>query len=158
LIDSARFRKLLSEKYHIHPDDIRAYILGEHGDTQFPAISAAYIGGVKIEDSSEVRELLEDSESSAYNIVKGKGYTNYAIAMATSLVVESIVKDENRTMPISTMVEGFLGVNDVCLSVPVVVGRKGITKKLNIILDKNEQSLFKKSANKVKREIDKLVK
>lgn len=158
LIDSARFRKLLSEKYRIHPDDIRAYILGEHGDTQFPAISAAYTGGVKIEDSSEVRKLLEDSESSAYNIVKGKGYTNYAIAMATSLVVESIVKDENRTMPISTLVEGFLGINDVCLSVPVVVGQKGITKKLNIILDENEQSLFEKSANRVKEEIDKLVK
>jgi L-lactate dehydrogenase len=157
LIDSARFRKLLSEKYHIHPDDIRAYILGEHGDTQFPAISAAYTGGVKIDDSSELRKLLEDSESSAYNIVKGKGYTNYAIAMATSLVVESIVKDENRTMPISTLLEGFLGVNDVCLSVPVVVGRKGITKRLNIILDEHEQGLFKKSANRVKREMDKLV-
>jgi L-lactate dehydrogenase len=158
LIDSARFRKILSEKYLIHPDDIRAYILGEHGDSQFPAISAAYTGGVKIEDSTEIRKLLEDSESSAHSIVKGKGYTNYAIAMATSLVVESIVKDENRTMPISTLVEGFLGIHDVCLSVPVVVGRKGITKKLKILLDENEQNLFRNSARKVKSAIDKLVK
>lgn len=158
LIDSARFRKILSEKYLIHPNDIRAYILGEHGDTQFPAISAAYTGGVKIEDSHEIRKLLQDSESSAYHIVKGKGYTNFAIAMATSLVVESIVKDENRTMPISTMVEGFLGEDDVCLSVPVVVGRKGITKKLNIALDDKEQILFKKSANLVRGEIEKLIK
>jgi L-lactate dehydrogenase len=158
LIDSARFRKMLSEKYFIHPDDIRTYILGEHGGTQFPAISAAYIGGVKIEDSSEIRKLLEDSESSAYHIIKGKGYTNYAIAMATSLVVESIVKDENRTMPISTLVEGFLGVQDVCLSVPVVIGRKGITKKLNISLDEKEQNLFRNSASKVRKQIDQLVK
>ena len=158
LIDSARFRKILSEKYHIHPDDIRAYILGEHGDTQFPATSAAYTGGVKIEDSEEIRKLLEASESSAYHIVKGKGYTNFAISMATSLVVESIVKDENRTMPISTLVDGFLGIEDVCLSIPVVVGKNGITKKLNIALDEKEQALFRKSAELVRTEIDRLIK
>ncbi len=158
LIDSARFRKILSEKYHIHPDDIRAYILGEHGDTQFPATSAAYTGGVKIEDSEEIRKLLEASESSAYHIVKGKGYTNFAISMATSLVVESIVKDENRTMPISTLVDGFLGIEDVCLSIPVVVGKRGITKKLNIALDEKEQALFRKSAELVRTEIDRLIK
>jgi len=158
LIDSARFRKILSEKYLIHPDDIRAYILGEHGDTQFPAISAAYTGGVKIEDSDEIRKLLQASEISAYDIVKGKGYTNFAIAMATSLVVESIVKDENRTMPISTMVDGFLGIEDVCLSVPVVVGRQGITKKLNIALDEKEQEYFRASAELVRKEINKLIK
>ena len=157
LIDSARFRKILSEKYFIHPDDIRAYILGEHGETQFPAISAAYTGGVKIEDSTEIRKLLEASETSAYHIVQGKGYTNFAIAMATSLVVESIVKDENRTMPISTMVDGFLDIHDVCLSVPVVVGRNGITKKLNIALDEEEQALFKHSARRVRKELDKLI-
>jgi L-lactate dehydrogenase len=158
LIDSARFRKILSEKYSIHPDDIRAYILGEHGDTQFPAISAAYSGGVKIQDSDEIRKLLEASELSAYDIMKGKGYTNFAIAMATSLVVESIVKNENRTMPISTLIDGFLGVEDVCLSIPVVVGKNGITKKLNIALDKKEQRLFKKSASIIKEEIEKLIK
>jgi len=159
LIDSARFRKILSEKYLIHPDDIRAYILGEHGDTQFPAISAAYTGGVKIEDSDEIRSLMEASESSAYHIVKGKGYTNFAISMATSLVVESIVKDENRTMPISTLVQNSLGIEDeVCLSIPVVVGKYGITKRLNIALNKNEQKLFRRSADLVKEEIDRLIK
>ncbi len=158
LIDSARFRKILSEKYSIHPDDIRAYILGEHGDTQFPVISAAYTGGVKIEDSKEIRKLLEASESSAYDIMKGKGYTNFAIAMATSLVVESIVKNENRTMPISTLIDGFMGIENVCLSIPVVVGRKGITKKLNIALDEKEQKLFRQSASLIRTEIDKLIK
>jgi L-lactate dehydrogenase len=158
LIDSARFRKILSEKYHIHPDDIRAYILGEHGDSQFPAISAAYTGGMKIEESKEIRNLLAASESSAYDIVRGKGYTNFAIAMATSLVVESIVKDENRTMPISTMVDGFMGVRDVCLSIPVVVGKHGITKKLNVALDENEKDMFQRSAQLVRQEIDRLIK
>lgn len=158
LIDSARFRKILSEKYDIHPDDIRAYILGEHGASQFPAISAAYIGGVKIEASEEIEKLLKISEASAHNIVKEKGFTNYAISMATSLVVESIVKNENRTMPISTLVDGFLGIYNVCLSIPVVVGRNGISQKLKIALNKKERDLFHRSASLVQTEIKKLIK
>lgn len=156
LIDSARFRKILSENFHIHPDDIRAYIIGEHGDTQFPAISAAYTGGVKIKDSEEIEELLRTTESSAYDIMKGKGYTNFAIAMATSLVVESIVKNENRTMPISTLIEGYQGVSDVCLSIPVVVGKQGISQKLELALNQKEQELFYNSAKHVKKEMEKL--
>ena len=158
LIDSARFRKLLSEKYHVHPDDIRAYILGEHGESQFPAISVARIGGVKINPAQDFEKLLQDSETTAHAIVQGKGYTNYAISMAIALVVESIVKDENRTIPISTLIDGYLGVYDVCLSIPVVVGRDGITQKLEIDLDEKECDQFRKCGNLVRAEIDKLIK
>lgn len=157
LIDSARFRQALSEGYQIHPDDIRAYILGEHGDSHFPAISAAYTGGVKIEDSREIDQILKSSQMSAHNIVAGKGYTNFAIAMATSLVIESIVHDEKRTMPISTMVHNFAGVSDVCVSIPVVVGRPGITQRLHLDLNEKEKKLFQVSAAVVRKEIDKLI-
>lgn len=78
--------------------------------------------------------------------------------MATSLVVESIVKNENRTMPISTLVDGFLGVYNVCLSIPVVVGRNGISQKLKIALNKKERDLFHRSASLVQTEIKKLIK
>lgn len=158
LIDSARFRKILSENIHIHPDDIRAYIIGEHGDTQFPAISAAYAGGVKIKNSDKIEVLLKTTENSAYDIVKGKGYTNFAISMATSLVVESIVKNENRTMPISTLLDGYLGISDVCLSVPVVVGNQGISQVLELQLNNKEECQFRTSAALVRREIEKLIK
>jgi L-lactate dehydrogenase len=149
--------KILSEKYQIHPDAIRAYIKGEHGKTQFPVISAAYMGGVKIDLPDDTTELMNASKSSAYHIVKGKGYTNYAIAMAASLVVESIAKNENRTMPLSTLVDGYMGVDNVCLSMPVVNGRNGITKRLRIALDDKEQLLFKKSARDVQNELAKLI-
>lgn len=157
LIDSARFRQVLSESYQIHPDDIRAYILGEHGDSHFPAISAAYTGGVKIEDSREIDQLLKSSQMSAHNIVAGKGYTNFAIAMATSLVIESVVHNENRTMPLSTLVHNFAGVTDVCVSIPVVVGRGGISQRLHLDLNEKERKLFQISADRVRREIDKLI-
>ena len=156
LIDSARFRKMLSEKYQIHPDDIRAYVLGEHGQTQFPALSIAFAGGEKISNLSSGRTLLEQSETSANEIVKGKGYTNFAIAMATSLIVESIFHDENRTMPISTLLENYLDETDVCLSVPAVVGRKGITRLLHPKLDPLELKAFHASAEVVRGEIGKL--
>ncbi len=157
LIDSARFRQALSESYQIHPDDIRAYILGEHGDSHFPAISAAYTGGVKIDDSREIDQILKSSQMSAHNIVAGKGYTNFAIAMATSLVIASVVHNENRTMPLSSMVHNFAGVSDVCVSIPVVVGRSGITQCLHLELNDKEKKLFQTSASLVRREIDKLV-
>lgn len=157
LIDSARFRQALSESYQIHPDDIRAYILGEHGDSHFPAISAAYTGGVKIEDSREIDQILKSSQMSAHNIVAGKGYTNFAIAMATSLVIESVVHDEKRTMPLSTLVHNFAGVSDVCVSIPVVVGKSGITQRLHLDLNEKEKNLFQASAGIVRREIDRLI-
>ena len=106
----------------------------------------------------KIEELLRTTESSAYDIVKGKGYTNFAIAMATSLVVESIVKNENRTMPISTLIDDYLGVSDVCLSIPVVVGRQGITQKLELELNDKELELFHNSADLVKKEMAKLIK
>jgi L-lactate dehydrogenase len=156
LIDSARFRKILSEKYQVHPDDIRAYILGEHGQTQFPVLSLAYMGGEKITDEKTSRSMFLESEQSAYKIVHGKGYTNFAISMATALIVESIVYNENRTMPISTLLTDYFGESDVCLSVPVTVGKKGISRTLKPHLNKDEMEAFHRSAEFVRSQIEKL--
>ncbi|MCG8583826.1 MAG: lactate dehydrogenase, partial [Pirellulales bacterium] len=80
LIDSARYRALLSREFKIHPDDIRAYILGEHGDRQFPALSLAMIGGVSIRHSEAAQRLFDDTVRGGYEVMERKGYTNYAIA------------------------------------------------------------------------------
>ncbi len=150
LIDSARFRKYLSDHKNIHPDDIRAYILGEHGESQFTALSISYAGGEHIKEEAEAAEAFINSSHSAYEIVKGKGYTNFGIAMATSLVMESIYLDNNRTVPISTLVDNFWGVSDVCLSIPAIIGRKGIVRTIVPDLNSNEIDLFTKSAGIVK--------
>jgi len=150
LIDSARFRKYLSDHKNIHPDDIRAYILGEHGESQFTALSISYAGGEHIKEEAEAAEAFINSSQSAYDIVKGKGYTNFGIAMATSLVMESIYLDANRTIPISTLVENLWGVNDVCLSVPAIIGRGGIVRTIEPDLNQKEIDSFIRSANIVK--------
>jgi len=154
LIDSARFRKYLSDHKGIHPDDIRAYILGEHGESQFTALSISYAGGEHIKEEAEAAEAFINSTHSAYEIVKGKGYTNFGIAIATSLVMESIYLDNNRTIPVSTLVNGQWGINDVCLSLPAIIGRKGIVRTITPDLNDNEVSSFKRSAEIVKKIIN----
>jgi L-lactate dehydrogenase len=153
LIDSARFRKRLSEQKGIHPDDIRAYILGEHGDSQFHATSIAYAGGEAITTEEESAALVREYAGSGYQIVRGKGYSNFAIAMATELLVESICLNNQRTIPISTLIQGYMDEEEVCLSLPAILGRQGIIRVLSPELSAKEQQAFKKSAEAVRKVI-----
>lgn len=149
LVDSARFRMELSEHFGIHPGDLRAYVLGEHGPTQFAAMSVASAGGELIQDKDLARDLLERQAASAYEIMAGKGYTNFAIATATALVVESIVHDRRRTIPVSVRLDDYYGVSGVCLSVPCVIGARGVERILRPNLDEEEQSRFRLCAQAV---------
>lgn len=154
LIDSARFRAFLSEEIGIHPDDIRAYILGEHGDTQFPALSMSMTGGVPFEQNELAERLFQKTLRIGYDIMRTKGYTNYAIALAASLIIESIVHDARRTIPVSTLINGYCGVRDVCLSVPAVVGRAGVVRHLEPRLSSSEVAAFRHSAETVRATIE----
>ena len=157
LIDSARFRKYLSQKEGIHPDDIRAYVLGEHGSSQFPALSLAYAGGEHITDEVDSQGIFRQSAFSGFEIMKGKGYSNFAVSMATTLIIESIFLDNMRTIPVSTLIQGYLDEQDVCLSVPAVIGRKGIIRTLKPQLNEEEQQAFHASARIVREEIQKVL-
>ncbi len=154
LVDSARFRALLSEQWQIHPDDVRAYILGEHGDSQFPALSMSMTGGLPIEQNTLAEQMFQRTVRAGYEIMRTKGYTNYAIALAASLVVESIVRDAWRTMPVSTLIEGYCGVQDVFLSVPAVIGRGGVLRRLEPPLTEQESAAFRRSAAAVRSMIE----
>jgi L-lactate dehydrogenase len=151
LVDSARFRQLLAEEVQIHMEDIRAYILGEHGATQFPAMSCAFAGGEQIEDTPKRRELFHQASQAGFEVLKRKGHTNYAIALAAADIIQCIATDTKHTMPISLKVDGYLGVNDVCLSLPAVVGKKGIERILHPKLNQQEQEAFLKSAETLKK-------
>ncbi len=153
LIDSARFRSGLSRYLQIHPEDIRAYVLGEHGDSQFPALSVAATGGQRLDEDPNFAELFDETVSSAHEIFRIKGYTNYAIASATHMIAEAILTDSHRTLPVSSLIDGYLGVRDVCLSIPCVIGRAGIVRQLYPELSIEEASRFRESAEKVRRNI-----
>jgi L-lactate dehydrogenase len=154
LIDSARFRSVLSKRMGIHPDDLRAYVLGEHGDSQLPVFSGAMAGGMRIVEDEATDELFRRASRSGFEVVARKGHTNYAISMAAALIVEAIAWDTRRTMPLSVLVDGYLGVRDVCLSLPVVVGREGITRVLEPDLGDEEAAAFRRSAQTVRQAIN----
>jgi len=154
LIDSARFRTMLSARMGIHPDDLRAYILGEHGDTQFPLFSMAMVGGSHILEDKTTHEIFRHASRTGLDVVHKKGHTNYAISMAAALTIEAIVWDTRRTMPLSVLVDGILDVHDVCLSLPVVMGKDGITKVIEPELGEDEVGAFRQCAEIVRQGIE----
>lgn len=156
-IDSARFREMLSDELGIHPDDLRAYILGEHGPHQFPALSQAQVGGERIEDNEERRRMFRAAVEAGHDVLRAKGHTNYAIAMAAAIIIEAIVHDTRRTMPVSTLIDGWLDVHDVCLSIPVVIGRSGITRRLRPSLNAEEQAAFREAAEALHKTIHEIL-
>jgi len=150
LVDSMRFRELLSVNLAIHPDDIRAYILGEHGEHQFPALSTAQAAGERLDDTPERRDLFEKARTLGLEVFQKKGNTCYAIGFAAVYTIESILLDEGRTIPLSVRTSGYLGIDDVCLSLPVVVGKRGIHRYLSPALTEEEKDQFRKAAAAVR--------
>lgn len=157
LVDSARFRALLSAEEKIHPDDLRAYILGEHGPNQFPIFSNAFAGSEKIADNQSHRRIFQEVNHAGFDIYKLKGYTNYAIATAACEVIKTIVYDDHRTMPLSTYFNEWQGIKSNCFSIPVVVGRVGIIRHLHPELNHLEKIALKKTAMLMKENIDSLI-
>jgi L-lactate dehydrogenase len=162
VLDSARFRYLISSHCHVDPSNVHAYIIGEHGDTEVPVWSLANIAGIRFSDycpvCSEVcekplpkDEIFDDVKNAAYKIIKGKGATYYAIGLALTEIVESIIRDEHSVLTVSTLLKGEYGIEDVYLSLPCVVNRQGIGRKMQLSLSAEEESAFRHSASILKQ-------
>ena len=152
LIDTGRFRSILSSAWRINAIDVRAYILGEHGDSQFPALSVASAGGVKFDEHDAfVTQSAQQARDAGHEVFARKGYTNFAVASACMMIIEAIADDSLSVMPVSTLIDGYLGVRDVCLSVPSIIGREGVVRTLPVDLDEEEADLFRRSAEVLKK-------
>lgn len=150
-LDTQRIRRILAQKLNIADQSIHAYILGEHGDSQFVAWSSASIAGKPILEFPGInKELLtklsHEAQQKVYEIIKCKGATYFGIAACISAICENIIFDQKYVLPLSIYNKDF----DVCISVPVVLGIKGIEKVIIPHLNTEEQILFKKSAEKLK--------
>ena len=134
VLDSSRLRFLIAEHTHVAVQNVHAYIAGEHGDSEVPLWSSATIGGVPVQDwASEGADPLDEEARSeihrrvvtaAYEIIAGKGATSLAIGLAVSRILEAVLNDEHRVLPVTSMLAGVHGLSDVCLSMPSVVGRQ----------------------------------
>lgn len=156
ILDTARFRYLLGSYFEVDPRSVHAYIIGEHGDSAVPVWSLANIGGVRLRDfhASNGRQweqgamdhIFEQMRTAAYEIIKRKQATYYAIGLGLLTVVEAILRDQRTVLTVSTPVQGNYGVRDIALSLPTVVGRNGALSVLDLELSTEEQAAFNASA------------
>jgi L-lactate dehydrogenase len=157
VLDSARFRYLLSRHCGVDVGNVHAYILGEHGDSEFPAWSMTHIAGVSIEDfcpicnkcqdwQAEREDIVKTVKESAYHIINYKGSTSFGIGMALVRIVATILQDQRSVLPVSTLLDGEYGIRDVCLGVPSVVGQGGVKEIIQSPLTAAETQSLKKSA------------
>jgi L-lactate dehydrogenase len=156
-LDTARFRYLIGQKLGIHSESCHGWVLGEHGDSSVPVWSGVNIAGVPLKDLNSAigsdkdpeqwEKVHKDVIASAYQIIKMKGYTNWAIGLSVADVAESILKNLRRAHPVSTIIKGLYGINEeVFLSVPCIIGENGITDLIKIKLTREEEIRLKKSA------------
>ncbi len=151
ILDSARLRHLIGARMGINPKSIHAYMIGEHGDSEFALWSTAAIGNMRLgtcEDLSvqEKEEIAAQARNAAYAIIEGKQSTYYAIGAGTAHLVRAILYNKRTVLPVSHLLEGEYGVVDVCLSLPVIVGRGGVCGKLCIKLSDDEMVRLRESA------------
>ena len=157
VLDTSRLRWKLAERAGVSTSSVHAYIVGEHGDTEFPLWSKATIGTVPILDwvtprgdrmtVEELDQIAVDVRDAAYKVIQGKGATNYAIGLSSARIIEAILNDEHAVMPVSPVLHDFHGVDGVALSVPSVVSATGAVPVRETQFDKHELELFHRSAD-----------
>ncbi len=156
VLDTARLKYLLSRQLDVDARSVHGVIIGEHGDSELAVWSGANISGIDLSHFCELRnvensraieqKIYTEVRDSAYEIISRKGATYYGIAMAVAKIAESITRDEHSIMPVSTLLTGQYGIKDICLSVPSIVGSKGVEKVLEISLSGTEQRELTASA------------
>ncbi len=163
VLDTSRLHFLLAERCGVAVSNVHATIAGEHGDSEFALWSSASIGTVPLKQwvtptgrslaDEELDEIAERVKHAAYDIIRGKGATTYAIGLAVTNIVGSILNDEHRIMPVSTLQEGEHGIADVCLSMPAVIGGNGVIRRMEVPLTGEEQRRLDTSADTIRQTI-----
>lgn len=158
-LDTIRFRSLIAQRLGAPPTQVRALILGEHGDSMVPIWSSATIGGLPLEkwpswSPSLATEVFARTKGSGAEVIKKKGGAGFAVGLAIQEVVESIALDRRRVLPVSTLQQGTYSIRDVALSVPTIVGRQGACATLEIELWPREVQSLKQSARVLRETID----
>jgi len=166
VLDTARLRYLLGQHYGVNSRSVHAYIVGEHGDSELPLWSLANIGGVGLADfvgangqgydQAALDQIFDRTRNAAYDIIQRKRATYYAIGLGLLSVVEAILRDQHTVMTVSSPLRGQYGVNDISISMPTIVGRRGVEKVLDLPLSEAELRAFQASAQTLKERLSEL--
>ena len=166
VLDTARLKYLLGERLQVDSRSVHAVIIGEHGDSELAVWSGANVSGVPLDHFCELRGFYDHDKAdewlhrevrdSAYEIIRRKGATYYGVAMAVKRIVHAIVRDEHSVLPVSNLVQGQYGIENLCMSVPAIVGRNGVETTLEIPLAEEEHRALAASAQTLQQVIQSL--
>lgn len=160
VLDSSRFRYLLSQHFNVDARNVHGYIIGEHGDSEVAAWSLANIAGVKLDQycpicsnafgSDDKARIFENVRDAGYHILERKDATYYGVALTIRRITEAILRNENAILTVSSVIRGQYGISDIALSLPSIVNRQGIHRVLELPLEEDEINRLNASANKLK--------
>lgn len=163
VLDTSRLRFLLAQRCGVAVPNVHATIAGEHGDSEFALWSSASIGLVPIrqwvdangaaQTQAALNAIEDQVKHAAYEIIRGKGATTYAVGLAVSSIIGSILGDEHRILPVSTMQAGTHSISDVTLSMPVVLGARGVQRDITVPISSDEQERLEASAATIRDSI-----
>jgi L-lactate dehydrogenase len=155
MLDTARFSSLIAEELKLAPTQVKALILGEHGDSMLPVWSSATVNGLLLTGLPECspgfqNDVFERTRTSGAEVIKKKGGAGWAVGIAIREVVHAVVLNKSVMLPVSSLVQGAYGVRDICLSVPSIVNRKGVVQHMEMKLWPKEQMALQQSARALK--------
>ena len=161
MLDTARFSSLIADELKLAPSQVKALILGEHGDSMVPIWSSASVNGLPLSGLSECtpgfqNAVFERTKGSGAEVIKRKGGAGWAVAVAIREVIHAVLLNKRMLLPVSSLVQRVYGIDGICLSVPSVVGRKGIEGQLEIKLWPKEQMALQQSARALKETLAKV--
>jgi L-lactate dehydrogenase len=161
VLDTARFRYLLSQYFNVDARSVHAYIIGEHGDSEVPVWSLANIAGMRLPvyceqnhmgcTDGDLKEIFRQTRDAAYHIIERKGATYYAIGSGLLRIVEAILRDQSTVMSVSSYIEDYYDIKDIYLSLPSIVDAGGVERILRLELDSEELLGLRNSANLLKK-------
>jgi L-lactate dehydrogenase len=162
-LDTSRFRRRLAERFGVASDNVHAYVIGEHGDSQVAVVSSARIAGTPLTnlcvemalpfDEDALRTIASDTRTAALRIIRAKGATYYGIGMALARIAGAILRDEHAVMTVSCLVPKSMELGEVSLSLPAIITRDGVARVVSIALDAAERRQLEKSAETLKQYI-----
>ena len=162
LLDSSRLRQALAAKLDVAPSAVEGLVLGEHGDSEVAAFSTARVGGLPVERFTAPSAQLDtaavaaDVRDAGYRIVLGKGYTSFGIATAVVRICEAIVRNERVILPVSTLLTGQFDISDLYMSLPCLLGARGVERILLPELSDDEEAALRRSATVLRQALAKL--
>ena len=162
-LDTSRFRRRLAEHYGVASDNVHAYVIGEHGESQVPVTSSARIAGMSLEnfcrelglphDEDMLRKIANDTRATGLEIIRAKGATYYGIGTALARITGAILRDEHAVLTVSSLVPESMGLGEVSLSLPTIITRDGVARVVSIPLDASERHALEASAETLKQYI-----